>query len=97
MATMNRHYAQLLLLDGVTVSGEREAAELLGSAPFVAKKALDQTRRLGTARISQAITLLADADLDVKGGSGLPPELVIEIAVARLCRQTRPRAAAGRR
>ena len=80
MATMNRHYAQLLLLDGATVSGEREAAELLGSAPFVAKKALDQTRRLGTARISQAITLLADADLDVKGGSGLPPELVIEIA-----------------
>ncbi len=97
MATMNRHYAQLLLLDGATVSGEREAAELLGSAPFVAKKALDQTRRLGTARISQAITLLADADLDVKGGSGLPPELVIEIAVARLCRQTRPRVAAGRR
>jgi DNA polymerase-3 subunit delta len=97
MATMNRHYAQLLALDGAAVSGEREAAELLGSAPFVAKKALDQSRRLGSARISSAIELLAAADLDVKGGSGLPSELVIEIVVARLSRQTRQRAASGRR
>jgi DNA polymerase-3 subunit delta len=94
---MNRHYGQLLALDGASVSGEREAAEVLAVAPFVAKKALDQTRRLGSARIAQAITLLADADLDVKGGSGLPPELVIEIVVARLTRQTRPKASAGRR
>jgi DNA polymerase III subunit delta len=97
LATMNRHYAQLLALDGAPISGEREAAELLGSAPFVAKKALDQSRRLGSARISHAITLLADADLDVKGGTGLPPELVMEILVARLSRQTRPQAMAGRR
>jgi DNA polymerase-3 subunit delta len=97
MATMNRHYAQLLVLDGATVSGEREAAELLRSAPFVAKKALDQARRLGSARIAQAITLLADADLDVKGGTGLSPELVIEILVARLSRQTRQKAGSGGR
>jgi DNA polymerase III subunit delta len=97
MGTMNRHYGQLLALDGASASGEREAAELLAVAPFVAKKALDQSRRLGSARIAQAITLLADADLDVKGGSGLPPELVIEIVVARLARQTRPKASAGRR
>jgi DNA polymerase-3 subunit delta len=97
MGTMNRHYGQLLALDGASVSGEREAAELLAVAPFVAKKALDQSRRLGSARIAQAITLLADADLDVKGGSGLPPELVIEIVVARLSRQTRPKASSGRR
>jgi DNA polymerase-3 subunit delta len=97
LATMNRYYAQLLALDGATVSGEREAAELLGSAPFVAKKALEQSRRLGSARISQAITLLADADLDAKGRTGLPPELVIEIVVARLSRQTRRRTTAGRR
>jgi DNA polymerase-3 subunit delta len=97
MGTMNRHYGQLLALDGASVSGEREAAELLSVAPFVAKKALDQSRRLGSARIAQAITLLAAADLDVKGGSGLQPELVIEIVVARLTRQIRPKASAGRR
>ncbi len=98
LATLNRTYAQLLTLDGAAVSGEREAAALLGSAPFVAKKALEQSRRLGSARIAQAIVLLAEADLDVKGGTGLAPELVLEIAVARLSRQTRqtrPRASSG--
>ena len=96
MGTMNRHYGQLLALDGGAVSGEREAAEVLGVAPFVAKKALEQSRRLGSARIAQAITLLADADLDVKGGTGLPPEVVMEILVARLSHQTRQRTRAAR-
>jgi DNA polymerase III subunit delta len=63
----------------------------------VGKKALEQSRRLGSARIGQAIQLLADADLDVKGATGLAPELVVEILVARLSRQTRQRAGAGRR
>ena len=76
LATMNRTYGQLLALDGAAVSGEQEAAALLGSAPFVAKKALEQCRRLGSARIAQAIVLLAEADLDVKGATGLPAELV---------------------
>jgi len=97
LATLHRHYSGLLVLDGAAVSGEREAAELLGAAPFVAKKALDQSRRLGSAKIANAITLLADADLDVKGGTGLPPSLVMEIVVARLSHQTRQRASAGRR
>ncbi|MGP0028907.1 MAG: DNA polymerase III subunit delta [Acidimicrobiales bacterium] len=89
LATMNRHYAQLLALDGAAVSGESEAAVLLGSAPYAAKKALEQARRLGSARIAHAITLLAEADLDVKGATGLPPQMVLEIVVARLSRQTR--------
>jgi DNA polymerase III delta subunit len=63
----------------------------------VAKKALEQSRRLGSARIGQAITLIAAADLDVRGVSGLDPELVVEILVARLARQTRPARAPQRR
>ena len=38
---------------------------------YPAKKALEQSRRLGSARIADAIGLLADADSDVKGGTGL--------------------------
>jgi DNA polymerase-3 subunit delta len=91
LATLHGHYANMLALDGSLVSGEREAAEILGMSPYPAKKALDQSRRLGSARIAAAIGLLADADLDVKGASGLPPELVVEILVARLSRQTRQR------
>jgi DNA polymerase III subunit delta len=63
---------------------------VLGSAPFVAKKALEQSRRLGSTRIADAINLIAAADLDCRGVSGLDPEVVIEILVARLASQTRP-------
>jgi DNA polymerase-3 subunit delta len=96
LTTLNGHFSNMLALDGGSVSGEREAAELLGIPAYPAKKALEQSRRLGSARIAQGITWLAQADLDVKGESGLPPEVVVEILVARLARQTRPRAASRR-
>jgi len=95
--SLHRHYSNMLTLDGATISSGEEAAQLLSvSSAFVGKKALEQSRRLGSARIGQAIQLLGDADLDVKGVTGLPPELVIEILVARLSRQTRQRASARR-
>jgi DNA polymerase-3 subunit delta len=98
LGTLHSHFSNMLALDGGTISGEREAAEVLGTAPFVAKKALEQSRRLGSARIGTAIGLLADADSDLKGGTGLPAEVVIEILVARLARQApRQRAGSGRR
>jgi DNA polymerase-3 subunit delta len=90
LSTLQRHYSNMLTLDGAAISGGEEAAQLLGvGSAFVGKKALEQSRRLGSARIAHAIGLLAEADLDVKGATGLPPELVVEILVARLARQTR--------
>ena len=56
----------------------------------MAKKALQQSRRLGSTRVAEAINLIAAADLDVRGASGMDPEVVIEVLVARLARQTRP-------
>jgi DNA polymerase-3 subunit delta len=90
VATLHGHFANMLALDGDDVSSEREAAAVLGTAPFVAKKALEQSRRLGSAKIAEAINLVAKADLAVRGESGLSAELVVEILVARLARQTRP-------
>jgi DNA polymerase-3 subunit delta len=96
--SLHRHYSNMLTLDGATISSGEEAAQLLSvNSAFVGKKALEQSRRLGSARIGQAIQLLADADLDVKGATGLSPELVVEILVARLSRQTRQRSGASRR
>lgn len=95
IGTLHRHYANMMRLDGVVGTDPTEAAQLLGvRSPFVAKKAMEQGRRLGGERIGQAITLLADADLDVKGRTGLPPDLVLEVLVARLSRQLRARAVA---
>jgi DNA polymerase III subunit delta len=94
---LHRHYANMLRLDGVSGSDPTEAARLLGvRSPYVAKKALEQGRRLGSERIAQAVILLADADLDVKGRTGLPPDLVLEVLVARLGRQLRARAVSAR-
>ena len=90
LATLHGHFANMLALDGDDVTSERDAAAVLGTAPFVAKKALEQSRRLGSARIAEAITLIAVADLDVRGVSGLDPAMVVEILVARLAARPGP-------
>jgi DNA polymerase-3 subunit delta len=87
VALLHRHYASMLRLDGADARNDHDAAELLGvRSAFVAKKALEQGRRLGSEQVGRAVTLIADADVDVKGRSGLPSELVLEVLVARLSR-----------
>jgi DNA polymerase-3 subunit delta len=97
LATLHGHFASMLALDGSGVRGESEAAALLGIPPFPAKKVLEQSRNLGSAKIAQGINWLFAADVDLKGASGLPPTLIVEILVARLARQNRPRTSGGRR
>jgi DNA polymerase-3 subunit delta len=88
MATLQGHYGRMLRLDGAPVRSEREAADLLGmkGSTFPAKKALTQTRKLGHDGVVRAVTLLAEADLDLRGAKAWPPELVLEVLVARLSR-----------
>ncbi len=91
MAVLHAHVERMLRLDGSGATSERQAAEVLGltGSTFPAKKALDQSRRLGSAGIARAVTLLADADLDLRGASEWPDQLVLEVLVARLCRLAR--------
>jgi DNA polymerase-3 subunit delta len=91
LATLNSHVQRMLALDGAAVTGEKDAAALLGmrGSTFPAKKALDQGRRLGSAKISQAVQLLARADLDVRGVRDLPDDVVLEVLVARLANLAR--------
>jgi len=91
MATLHGHYARMLLLDGAAVRGERDAAQILSlkGSTFPARKALQQTRRLGHERIVDAISLLAAADLDLRGAKAWPEDLVLEVLVARLARLAR--------
>ncbi len=90
LAVLHRHYRQLLRLDGSGVTTPEQAAEVLGlRSAFPARKALAQSRRLGSARVARGITLVAEADLAVRGASGLPEEIVLEVLVARLSRLAR--------
>ena len=88
MATLQVHFGRMLRLDGAGVRDDTEAAKLLGmtGSTFPAKKALQQGRKLGHANVARAVTLLADADLDLRGLRELPGTTVLEVLVARLTR-----------
>ena len=98
LSVLHRHYQAMLRLDGAGVTSGEQAATLLGMrSAFPARKALEQGRRMGPARLGRAVTLLADADLDVRGRSALPDVTVLEVLVGRLSRLGSVReAAAGR-
>jgi DNA polymerase-3 subunit delta len=83
-ATLQRHVTTLLRLDGANVTNESEAATLLGIAPYPAKKALQQSRRMGSPAIRRAVALVAEADVDLRGKSSWSPELTLDVLVARL-------------
>lgn len=91
MATLHTHFQRILRLDGAQVSGEKDAAALLGlkGSTFPAKKAMSQARRIGHRGAVDSIQLLAKADLDLRGMVDWPDELVLEVLVARLARTAR--------
>jgi DNA polymerase-3 subunit delta len=91
LSTLHSHFARMLRLDGADVTGEKQAAELLGikGSTFPAKKALGQARRLGHDRVVRAMDLLSEADLDLRGGKAWPAHLVLEVLVARLATMSR--------
>ncbi|MFZ1063280.1 MAG: hypothetical protein WAN30_07400 [Acidimicrobiales bacterium] len=96
---LQRHYLRMARLEGSGVRGDDDAAALLGINRFPAGKALRVAQRLGSERISAAVHLVANADLDLKGGvsyggKDLDSDVdvteltVIEVLVARLARLT---------
>lgn len=99
MASLQRHFTSMLKLDGADVGSEKAAAELLGlrGSTFPARKAMSQARKLGWPGVSEAVQLLAEADLDLRGARAWPDALVLDVLVARLCRLSRARGGRGRR
>jgi len=90
LAQLHKHYRQMLRLDGAGVTTPEQAAVVLGiKSSFPAKKAMAQAVRLGSVRIARAVQLLAEADLELRGTTGLSGELVVEVLVARLSRLVR--------
>lgn len=91
LVVLHKRYSNMLRLDGAEVRDDKAAAKLLGmkGSTFPAKKAMQQSRKLGTDKLSRAIGLLAEADLDLRGTKDWPPELVVEVLVARLANLSR--------
>ncbi len=84
LAPLHSHYEKMLRLEGSGLKDEKSAADALSVSAYPAKKLLSTSKRLGKKNIFRAIGLIAEADLDLKGKKGWPPELVVEILVARL-------------
>jgi DNA polymerase III subunit delta len=85
MAVLHGHYAKLARLDGVDARTAADAAAAMGIKPgFPAEKALGNYRRLGGSGVLRAFTLLADADLNLRGDTELSDDVVMEVLVARL-------------
>lgn len=61
-----------------------EACESLGIRPYFAQSMGKQHAHLGPARVDRIPADLLQADLDVKGGSQLPPRVVLEMLLIRL-------------
>jgi DNA polymerase-3 subunit delta len=96
---LQRHYLRMARLEGSDARGDDEAASLLGIHRFPAGKALRVAQRLGPERITAAVHLITNADVDLKGGvsyggKDLTTDLdateltVIEVLIARLARLT---------
>ncbi len=87
VATLHRHDASMLRLDGSGVTSDAEAASVLGvMSSWGAGVSLASGRGLGSGGVARAIELLAQADLDLKGATALPDTVVLEVLVARLSR-----------
>lgn len=89
MSILHKHYVELAKLDGANARTEDDAAAATGLKGYPAKKALQTYNRLGSASTKRAIELVAQADLDLRGGNDLEPELVMEVLVARLSKLRR--------
>lgn len=89
LSQLHNHYARLARLDGEDIQSASDAEALLGIKGFPAQKAVSSYRALGSGGIRRAYGLLATADRDLRGGTGLEPEIVMDVLVARLSRLTK--------
>jgi DNA polymerase-3 subunit delta len=90
MASLVFHYLRLLRLDDPSVVTKEHAATALGmKSAGGARFPLESAKRLGTDGLHEAVDLLAQAELDLRGAGGLEDHVVIEVLVARLAALSR--------
>lgn len=66
-----------------------EAARVAGVPPFKVRELTDQLRQLSLERAERWLIELSEVDLALKGGSRLPPRLVLERALLDFCARER--------
>ena len=90
MASLVFHYQRLLRLDDPSIVTKEHAASALAmKSSGGARFPLEAAKRLGSDGLRDAIDLLAQAELDLRGAGGLDDRTVMDILVARLAALSR--------
>ena len=90
MASLSFHYQRLLRLDDPSIVTKEHAATALGmKSAGGARFPLESSKRLGSDGLREAMRLLAEAELDLRGASGLDDRTVMDVLVARLAALSR--------
>jgi DNA polymerase-3 subunit delta len=90
MASLEYHYQRLLRLDDPDIVTKEHAAAALGmKSAGGARFPLDASRKLGSDGLREAARLLAQAELDLRGASGLDERTVMDVLIARLAALSR--------
>lgn len=97
LALLANRYANMMKLDGPPIATVSDVIAILGGKEFTARKVLEQYQRLGSSGVAQAMSLIAQADVDLRGGKEWDDILVMEVLVARLARLGRSAATTSRR
>jgi DNA polymerase III delta subunit len=86
LGLLHSRYRKLARLDAPDVVSADDAHRVWAGkgSTYPARKGLEATRALGTAGIARAFALLHQADVGVKGATGMPEGAVLEVTVARL-------------
>ncbi len=80
----------MLRLDDPSILTKEHAAAALGmKSAGGARFPLEASRRLGSEGLRDAVGLLAQAELDLRGASGLDDRTVMDVLVARLAALSR--------
>lgn len=86
LAQLHNHYTRLARLDGRDLSSKEMIEAAVGVKGFPAQKAFTTYRTVGHDGVRRAFELLAAADSDLRGGTGLDAEVVMDVLIARLAR-----------
>jgi DNA polymerase-3 subunit delta len=90
MASLVYHYQRLLRLDDSAIVTKEHAADALGmKSAGGARFPLEASRKLGSEGLRDATVLLAQAELDLRGASGLDERTVMDVLIARLAALSR--------
>ena len=90
MASLVFHYQRLLRLDDPEILTKEHAASALGmKSAGGARFPLEAAKRLGRDGLRDAMGLLAQAELDLRGAGGLDDRTVMDVLIARLAALSR--------